>query len=212
MYITVLIPGSFIDLMIPQSGYNQREQDILAGLQSGGLQRHTHEARLYELFRYLIGEGTRKYHLTEEDSASAYSDTIISVIDNIVHHRFEGRSSLKSYTYQIFSNKCVDLKRKSTTNKERVHQTHGIDTLLLMLPDNARTVVQQLIDNSHKSMLQRSLQEIGEKCKQLLLLFEDGYSDKEIAAVLQYQSADVAKVSRRRCLEKLKEKMLPLNQ
>lgn len=191
--------------------YHDQEQKILAGLQSGGPQRRIYEEQLYDQFHYLIGEGMRKYSLPEEESASAYSDAIISVIDNIVHARFEGRSSLKSYTYQIFLNKCVDIKRKTTTNKGRVHQTYSIDSLLTLLPDNARNIVQQLIDNSNRSLLQKSLADLGEKCRQLLLLFEDGYSDKEIATELQYNSADVVKVSRRRCMEKLKEKMLPLN-
>ncbi|HVI47191.1 MAG TPA: sigma-70 family RNA polymerase sigma factor [Chitinophaga sp.] len=197
--------------MIPPSAYSGQEQAILAGLQLGGSPRRTYEEQLYRLFYYLIGEGIRKYHLTEEDSSSAYSDTIISVIDNIVHGRFEGRASLKSYTYQIFSNKCVDIRRKTSTNREKVHQTHSLDALVGMLPDNARNVVQQLIDNNKRTLLQQCLREIGEKCKQMLLLFEDGYSDKEIATLLEYNSPDVVKVSRRRCMEKLKEKMLPFN-
>lgn len=195
-----------------RSSNSSREEEILRGLQQGGPRRRSYEEQLYLLFYYFIREGVRKYRLNEEDSASAYSDTIISVIDNIVYNRFEGRSSLKSYIYQIFSNKCVDLKRKTTTNKERVHQTHDLDTFITMLPDNARNVVQQLIDNSNHSLLEKKMQEIGEKCKQLLLLFEDGYTDRDIATMLEYNSADVAKVSRRRCMEKLKEKMLPFNQ
>lgn len=197
--------------MIPLSAYNGQEQEILAGLRLGGHQRRSYEEQLYNTFHYFTREGARKYGLTEEDSASAYSDTIISVIDNIVYGRFEGRSSLKSYAFQIFSNKCVDLKRKTTTNKEKVHQTHHLDTLIMMLPDNARSVVQQLIDNSNRSLLEKGLREIGEKCKQVLLLFEDGYSDREIAAMLEYNSADVVKVSRRRCMDKLKEKIAPFN-
>ncbi|NSL85923.1 RNA polymerase sigma factor [Chitinophaga solisilvae] len=198
--------------MIPASAYSSQEQEILAGLKQGGPRRRSFEEQLYRTFHYLTTEGVRKYHLTEDDSASAYSDTIISVIDNIVKGRFEGRSSLKSYTYQIFSNKCVDLHRKITTNKEKVHQTHDLDTLIGMLPDNARSIVQQLIDNSNRSLLEKYLGEIGEKCRQLLLLFEDGYSDREIATMLSYNTADVVKVSRRRCMDKLKEKMLPFNQ
>ncbi|MBV8252867.1 MAG: sigma-70 family RNA polymerase sigma factor [Chitinophaga sp.] len=194
--------------MIPSSAFNGKEEEILAGLQMGGPRRRAFEDLLYSSYQYLIREGERKYLLSGEDSGSAYSDAIISVIDNITNGRFEGRSSLKTYTTQIFFNKCVDLKRKSTTTKEKVHHhTYDLDPLVLMLPDNARNVVQQLIDNSNRSLLQRKLRELGEKCRELLLLFEDGYADREIAAMLSYNSADVVKVSRRRCLEKLKEKI-----
>lgn len=180
---------------------------LITGLLAGGMQRRLFEMKLYDRFFYLIREGARKYALPEEECASAYSDTIISLIDNIVHHRYEGRASLKSYTYRIFMNKCVDLVRKKTTNRYEVNHTSVIDELTGSLPDKARGIVQQLIEKSNRSVLLQQLQAIGEKCKQLLLLFEDGYSDKEIATIMHYNTADVVKTSRLRCLEKLKEKM-----
>jgi hypothetical protein len=41
------------------------------------------------------------------------------------------------------------------------------------------------------------------------LLFEDGYSDKEIAVQMEYNTPEVVKTTRLRCLEKLREKMIP---
>jgi hypothetical protein len=38
-------------------------------------------------------------------------------------------------------------------------------------------------------------------------MFEDGYNDKEIAEFMKYQSADVVKTTRLRCLGKLKLKL-----
>jgi RNA polymerase sigma-70 factor (ECF subfamily) len=187
------------------------EKTILNGLLAGGPERRIHENKLYELFFYFIKQGVQKYRLPESDSASAYSDTIISVIHNIVTGKFEGRSSLKSYAYQIFTNKCVDLLRKETTNKGRVHHTTSIDSLATELPDRVRSVIQELIARNQWMQLQQKLKEIGDKCRQLLLYFEDGYSDKEIAQLMQYNSADVVKTSRLRCIEKLKEKVTGKN-
>jgi RNA polymerase sigma-70 factor (ECF subfamily) len=48
---------------------------------------------------------------------------------------------------------------------------------------------------------------LGDKCRQILLLFEDGFTDREIALELSYNSAAVAKTTRIRCIEKLKEKV-----
>jgi RNA polymerase sigma factor (sigma-70 family) len=183
------------------------ESELIAGLQSGGVQRRQMEKKLYEHFFYLTRLASRNYNLHAEDCASAYSDAIISIIENIVSGRFEGRSSLKTYTYQIFMNKCVDAVRKKTTNKSTVYNTEMIDSMIFNLPDKARNVVQQLIEKSNRSLLSQKLQELGEKCRQLLMLFEDGYSDKEIAEQMQYNSANVVKTSRLRCLEKLREKI-----
>ncbi|WEK35050.1 MAG: sigma-70 family RNA polymerase sigma factor [Candidatus Pseudobacter hemicellulosilyticus] len=180
----------------------------MEGLKAGGLQRRAAEKQLYEQFFYFIDQGARKHRLGEEDCASAYSDTIITVIEHVLGERFEGRSSLKTYTYQIFSNKCVDLVRKSSTNKNRVLHTQVLDPLVQLLPDRARTVVQQLMDKSDRKLLLQKLRELGDKCRELLLLFEDGYNDREIAGQMQYQSAEVVKTTRLRCLGKLREKIL----
>ncbi len=190
---------------------NISEKEIIADLQSGGVQRKMAEKKLFEQFFYLIKQGCYKYSINEEDSASAYSDTIISVIENILANKFEGLSSLKSYTCQIFFNKCVDSVRKATTNKSKVYSTAPIDDFLFVLPDRAKSVIQHMIEKSEKSLLKQKLEEIGEKCKQLLLLYEDGYSDKDIAKTMMYNSADVVKTSRLRCLEKLRDKITSFN-
>jgi RNA polymerase sigma factor (sigma-70 family) len=184
------------------------EDSILQGLRSGGAQRPTYEKELYKSFFYFIKEAHIKYGLIEEDAASAYSDTIIVIINNIAWGKFEGRSSLKTYTYQIFHNKCVDLLRKTTTNRGRVDNTLPLDSLVYELPDNAKTAIQKLIAKDERQQVMEKLNEIGEKCRELLLLFEDGYSDKEIAGLMNYQSPEVVKTTRLRCLIKLKLKLI----
>jgi RNA polymerase sigma-70 factor (ECF subfamily) len=39
----------------------------------------------------------------------------------------------------------------------------------------------------------------------MLLLWADGYSDKDIAGLMEYKTPDVVKTTRLRCLEKLKQ-------
>lgn len=182
------------------------DPDLMAGIRAGGPQRRLYENRLYETYDYLIADGIRKHRLTDDDCASAYSDAVLVVIDHIVTNRFKEQSGLKTYLYQIFSNKCVDAIRKTTTNRSSVHNAFSLDDALLQLPDDTRSVVQQLIAQSDASRLQRELQLIGEKCQAMLLAWGDGYSDDEIAHTMNYNSAAVAKTSRLRCLDKLRER------
>ena len=197
-------------MSIYENEFKVGNKTIIAALKEGGSERRKSEKRLYEVFFYLIRHGVRKYRISEDEASSAYSDTIISVIDNIVADKFEGRSSLKSYTYQIFMNKCVDVVRKHTTNKGKVNsQADTIDSLIFTLPDHARSAVQQMIDKHERNVLLEKLNEIGDKCKKLLLLYEDGYNDKEIAREMEYNSPDVVKSTRMRCLEKLRSKVIP---
>ena len=187
------------------------DQEIADGLASGYSRRQIFEKELYSKYKYFIQEGCRNYKLSLDDSFSAYTDAVLSVIHNVIERNFGNRSSLKTYLYKVFSNKCIDFVRKKTTNKEKVNISAVEPELLGQLPDSARIVVEKLIDNQKVLALKQYLSEIGEKCKQILLLFQDGYSDKEIAEQLAYNSASVAKVTRLRCLEKIREKMRPTN-
>ena len=181
------------------------DADIMAGIQAGGSTRHSVENRLYEKFLFMIRAGERKHQLTYEDCVSAYDDAIMAVIDHISTGRFLGKSKLETYLYQLFMNKCVDLIRKKTTNREQVHNAMSIDDSLLQLPDSAQTVVQQLITQNDAEKLHQHLQSLGDKCRQMLLAWGEGYSDEEIAQQMKYNTASVAKTSRLRCLERLRD-------
>ncbi|GAB3259638.1 hypothetical protein GCM10027347_23420 [Larkinella harenae] len=181
------------------------DSDIVSGLQAGGPARRQAENQLYKKYLFFIRKGVRKHQLSEDDCATAYADTVLAVIDQIGNGRFEGRSELETYIYQIFNNKCVDLIRKKTTNRQRVNHGVSLDDTLLQLPDSARTVVQKLLEQADTDHLHQQLQKLGDKCRAMLLAWGEGYSDEEIAEQLGYNTSSVAKVSRLRCLERLRE-------
>jgi RNA polymerase sigma-70 factor (ECF subfamily) len=133
-----------------------------------------------------------------------YSDTVLITIDKIISGSFEGRSSLKTYIFQIFHNKSVDLIRKKSTNKYSVYKTISISDMLVQLSDNVKPVIEKLIEKCDWETLKTRLSELGENCRQLLMLSAGGYTDKEIAIAMEYKTADVVKTSRLRCLEKLR--------
>jgi len=182
------------------------DADLMTGIRAGGTQRRLFENKLYEKYAYLITDGTRKHRLTEDECASAYSDAVLTVIEHVASDRFEGRSELKTYLYQIFTNKCVDAIRKKTTNRSSVHDTFSLDDSLFQLPDVARTAIQHLVTQSAIEQLHSHLRDLGEKCRAMILSWGEGYSDDEIALAMGYNSAAVAKTSRLRCLEKLRER------
>ncbi|MEO6843698.1 MAG: sigma-70 family RNA polymerase sigma factor [Ginsengibacter sp.] len=180
------------------------DDEMIGVIKENKLAKRQTETQLFNQYSYLIKEGMSKYSLEEEDAFTAYSDTILQSLDNIADSIFEKRSSLKTYLYKIFNNKCVDLIRKKTTNKRSIYQTAPISEMMDMISDQAKNVIQQLIEKNDFDLLRRRLNELGENCRKLLLFFADGYTDKEIAAFLEYKTADVVKTSRLRCMEKLR--------
>jgi RNA polymerase sigma factor (sigma-70 family) len=186
--------------------FNSKKSDatIIEGIKEGGIQRRKFENLLFEKYHYLIKDGIRKHKLTDDECFSIYSDTIMAILDSIINDKFEGRSELKTFVYQIFSNKCVDQIRKNTTNKASVHNGLSIDDIAYSLPEENKSIIGQMMLEHDIDKLYQKLSLIGEKCKQMILFWGEGYSDEEISKHLEYNSPAVAKTSRLRCLDKLK--------
>lgn len=182
------------------------DAQLIEGILNGGTEKYKHENKLYEKYQYFIKEGIKKYHLEEFEAASVYSDTIIAAINHIISGRFEQRSELKTYLFQIFSNQAVSQIRKKTTNKA----TTNYDTLLLgeilyPMQDETKSIIQKIIEQEEEKSLFIRMNQIGGKCKELLTMWAEGKSDKDIMGVLAYHTVDVVKVSRMRCISKLRE-------
>jgi len=188
-----------------QGSVYKADEELIENLRQESSLKRKGEEQLFTSYNYFIREGMHKHTLSEDEAFDAYSDTILSAIEKIRNGSFEGRSSVKTWLYQIFHNKCVDLLRKKTTNKHSVHQTTTINDWLLQLSDTGKTIIQKLIDKTDWDLLKQKLNEIGDTCKRLLTLSAEGYSDKEIGDLMEYKTADVVKTSRLRCLEKLRQ-------
>jgi len=181
------------------------DREIINYLLQQGIDRKRGEDLLFSQFAYFIPQAMHKYSFSEDEAFNIYSDTILAAIIRINDGSFEGRSSLKTWLYQIFHNKCVDLVRKKTTNKRSVHRTISIPDMLLHVADSAKSIIQDMIERTDRELIKQKLNEIGENCRQILLYWAEGSSDKEIAMALDYKTADVVKTSRLRCLEKLRQ-------
>ena len=181
------------------------DEAILSGILSDGILQRNTENKLYEQYFYLIKDATFKHKILEDEAASLYTDTILAFIENVRSNRFQGNSAVKTYLYQIFSNKCVDFIRKTTTNKMSVHETEQIHDSVLMMADDSKNILQKLISENEVNILKIKVGLLGEKCQQMVLAWSEGFTDNQIAQELGYQTANVAKTSRLRCLEKLRE-------
>jgi RNA polymerase sigma-70 factor (ECF subfamily) len=189
--------------MISFSFKKLSDQDLVAGLQNNPSQNRRYENILYERYIYLVDVGIKKHHLTQDEAISVYSDTVLAAIKQIKEHDLSS-ARVKTFIFQIFSNKCVDHFRKTTTNKASVHQAVDLSDFSAIIPDN-QTILQKLIQQSEIQLIYQKLALIGQKCQDLLKLWNEGFTDDEIMNTLDYNSTDVVKSSRQRCLSKLKD-------
>lgn len=178
--------------------------ELIDGIASHSSRKRVFEDRLYYKYDYLIKEGVFKHRLTDDEASIVYSDSILTVIENIEKGVFEGRSSIKTYLHRIFSNKCVDQIRKNTTNKEKVNTGSSVEEYLNLLADSTKSVIEVLMEQHDHNRLWQSLEQLGEKCQQIIRSWSEGRLDREIALEVGYQSAEVVKTSRLRCLDKLR--------
>ena len=52
--------------------------------------------------------------------------------------------------------------------------------MIVHFSDTSKSIIQQLIERADWDLLKRKLNEIGQNCKDLLMLSSDGYSGSEI--------------------------------
>lgn len=181
------------------------EDRIIEALKSSGINKRRAEDELFQKYSYLIHITETKYFLGKDDLFDAYSDTILAVVQSISEGNFKNRSSLKTFVYEIYHNKCVDLIRKKSTRKNSIHKTESIDNIQAYLSDKSISIIEKLIAQSELQNIKQKMNYLSEKNKQVLLLSADGYSDSEIAVITQFKTADVVKTCRLRCLKKLRQ-------
>ena len=182
------------------------EQEILNKLRSSSsIIRMKGEEQLFKKYSYFINVGVNKFSLSEDSLTDAYSDAILAAIESIINHSFHEKSSLKTFLFQIFQNKCIDSFRKKTTRRNSVHKTAAIDNARMDIADPSQSILDKLIERGEIDTLNQQLKKLCDKRQRLLLLSAEGYTDKEIAVEMNFKTRYVVKTSRLRCIHSLRK-------
>jgi len=175
------------------------DEEIIEGLRSDAATRRKYEYLLFRKFAYLVPSRPGKYRLEEEEASDAYTDAFLAVVDNIRSSKFRGESSIKTYLSRIFRNKCVDRSRKNATNKvEWLDEFPDIS-------DPSKDFLRRLVGEEEMKGISQLIQQLGERCQEILMLSGQGYTPAEIAEKMEFKTARSASSQRYKCLEKLKK-------
>lgn len=126
-----------------------------------------------------------------------YNATIMEFVVTVVRKKdFEISGSLKSYLSGIA--KYVWYKEVKKANK---HRSDDIDEVRNL--SDGSNPSDLLIDLEQKGLIHQLLSNLGKNCKEVLLLWANGYSMQEIAESMDYQSEGMARKKKYKCMKSM---------
>lgn len=182
----------------------------IADIQAGGRNQEISIKKLYEQYFYLIRVGRKKYpKMDEDDLLTAYNATIISFRKHILNQGFRGNSSIATYLNRIFFNKCIDILRKHSSNKE----DSGYESLP-EFPDTTHTpsILKQIYQEEKLKRVMRLLGHLGGVCKKIIIDAEYwGYNATEIAERVGFSNSRSVSSKKYDCLKRLSKMVASQN-
>lgn len=134
---------------------------------------------------------------TKEDAEDVFQDALVVLFNKINAGEFQLTSSLDTYLFSVCKNLWFEQLRRLKKQNEIRPQSE------ISIPENEISVSEA----EHKTILAlKAIEQLGEKCKELLHLFYNKkLSMAEIAGKLGFSTERVAKNQKYRCIEKARE-------
>ncbi len=173
---------------------------IIEGIQRMDNRSYQYEKECYQKFAYLVKEiGVKKNGVPFDDALECYNDSIMAVILKLKMGDYVQKASLKTFIYQIFSNKCVDFLRKKTINTLSL-ENEELNLINRMAADS------EFMEQENREQILRFVKKLNAKCQAILLLAAYyGFKDTEMPEYVNLKTGKVVSVTRKRCEEELRE-------
>ena len=187
------------------------DEKILAGMLTGGRERELAIEYLLDTHTGLIKRFRRKYPMESEDRIKdAYVDSILAVLKNVLKDQYKKTGTLAAYLSIIMSNKCKDLSRTEFTQKAQTKKTMEVNNYR-----NKHWIASAEPNQEQSLILQEQIKKFrdissaeGSNCWKILeMYFIQGYKMKEIAQALSLASETSARVTKFKCLAKLRQSL-----
>ena len=177
------------------------DKQIIEAIRAGGIQKERCMNHLFRIYRQLVFRGQNRYKLNATDAKEVYFDSLLALVAAIDTARFKGESKISTYLFRVFENRCKNKVRDAMRYRARYEWVFDIPGF----SDDAYNVLDKLIKEEQMEWLDKVLEELGGKCKEILMLSEFmGYSMEEIAEKLNIGSAGAVTSTKYRCMQKIK--------
>jgi RNA polymerase sigma factor (sigma-70 family) len=155
---------------------------------------------LYRAHYEFLGRYVVNNNGSWDDAQDVFQEVILAFVNMVKAGKFRGESSIKTFLYSLNRNIWLnELKRRGRAQvremkyeqaNEKTEQ--GIDVALEM--------------NDTNRELMKAMEELGETCKKILLLYYyENQSMKEILTSLHYENEQVVRNKKYKCLKRLEE-------
>jgi RNA polymerase sigma factor (sigma-70 family) len=174
------------------------DQEIITELKSG--KQYKSFRALYKYFpmmqKLVLSKGGKA-----EDAEDIYQEALIILYRKVKEADFKLSSQLSTYLYSL----CRFL-WKDELKKRNKFQFADFETDFDSAEENQ---LEQLLESENKTRLaEKVIMELGERCKEILILFyAQNMSMKKIASRMGYSSENTAKNQKYKCLEVAKNRL-----
>ncbi|NVK03447.1 MAG: sigma-70 family RNA polymerase sigma factor [Flavobacteriia bacterium] len=172
------------------------DQKIVAELRSGINKRY-----LSKLYDYLpvVEKSILKNGGSKSDALDVFQDALILFCEKVREVDFELKSSINTYLYGVCRNLWLNELRKR-------NKSISLDWEVERGDFSEEDLTAQLEESERISKVENAILQLGQRCQKLLHLF---YFERlkmvDIAKKMGLNSANVAKVQKHKCLNKVKQ-------
>lgn len=177
---------------------NIPDDDLIAAIQKGGFARQKALEHIYK--RDQVREVIIRYVTSNngdlDQAKDIFHDAFINFDRNIREGKFRGEGSLISYLHSI--GRFLWLKRLQKEGRTILPENDFLlDSIVHLTPEDIaiRKDLSELID--------QFIVNLGKRCQRVLELWKLNYAMAEIAKLLGFSSADMARKQRYRCHQRL---------
>lgn len=153
----------------------------------------------YRLLEYYVIQNNG----TKDDAADVIQETIIAFIEIIERGKFRGEASVNSFLHSIAKNIWLGELRKKTSRDNRNLSFEKQQEQV------SEDVSAHLIYHEQQRAINFLFEELGEKCKKLLLMvyYEDLSMKDILIRMPEYQNEQVLRNKKYKCMKELQEKV-----
>lgn len=177
---------------------NRTDESLLTAIQSGGQAREEALRYFYMLpglketvMRFVLDNGGSR-----PDAQDIFQEALVLFDRNLREGRFEGKSALTTYFVAIAKWRWVTIRRQQGRYQELSPAQYD---------GEVESPEVETMRAEHRDLLAEVMGHIGERCRELLRLYQLDYAMEEIAQKMGYSGADVAKKEAYRCRMRLRE-------